>query len=165
MVSSRSILATMSIRERTRRGPLWAVLALLLLAGVLAMHALAPHDGSMRWMGSNTRTAMASAADPEVSRAMSPAPMLLDSAPRQVITAGSARTGDRVSMWPAPEDHDAMDLCVAILMTLLLVLARAAHYVRTGAAGELSVSRHPATGRPPPVHLRPSLNGLCIARV
>jgi len=163
---ARSILTAMSMRDHTRWTPAGAALAFVLIAGVLAMHALAPHDGSMRWMGSGTRIAMVSSAEAEASSGMSYAPVLPTSASGHLMSVESPRAGDRVVVGSAPEHHKAMDLCLAVLSTLvLLALSRSALRPGIVAAREMFAPQHPAAGRPPPGHLRPSLNDLCVARV
>jgi hypothetical protein len=151
-------------RRRTGSGPLWAGLAFVLLAGILAMHGLASHDSAMRWMGG---TAQPPAAAARGGGAMSmTSASAATTAAATVMDTASPKAGDRLTLTGTAAHHGVMDLCVAVL-TLLLLLALARARQDSGALARLHrfTSRRAAAARAPPIQLRPSLTGLCIARV
>jgi len=162
----RTSLQVMRIRERTAGGLLWAVLVFVLLAGVLAMHGLAPHDSAMRWMGSTAHSPAAVTSTTDRLATMS-----MTSAPAVMVKTQATQTDQRTMLGNNTSNHDVMDLCLAVLTSLLLLalsLLALACALRASRGPFLvcrAVSLGAGAGRPPPAYLRPSLTGLCIARV
>jgi hypothetical protein len=120
----------------------------LLLAGLLAMHGFtANHDGEMP--------------------AMVKAPMAASMAGPSLAPHPVHPIHPILAQAPALPGHGGMELCVAVigLALVLLFLAGARHAERRGSLDSLRSVIWRAAGRGPPPHLRPSLTGLCIARV
>ena len=154
----------MRIRRRTGSGPLWAGLAFVLLAGILAMHGLAAHDDAMRWLVGTAQPPVAAArGDGAMSMTSAAA---TTTAAATVMDTASPQAGDRLILTGTAGHHVVMDLCVAVLtLLLLLALARAQQDSGALARRHRCPSRQAPAARAPPIQLRPSLTGLCIARV
>jgi hypothetical protein len=173
-------LASVLMRIRGRRygGPCWALLTLVLLAGVLAMHGLSAHHYAGRH-----QAPVPPAATGPVDHRMPAEPRLASSnAGASALTTTGHSAVDRADTGPAgaglerelvrigaPDDpeHGVMSICIAVLSLLLLLLLVG----RSGAGAPIASSEGllPAfrrtAGRVLPPQLRPSLTGLGISRV
>ncbi|HST86311.1 MAG TPA: hypothetical protein VLL08_31525 [Kineosporiaceae bacterium] len=152
----------MSARERARQSPLSALLAFVLLAGLSSMHGLASHQVSaLVWLDSRP-----------VESAAHVHPSMSGSGQRVVTTSNLvtkntpvAKRGPVAMGASTGAEHRMLDLCVAVLSLLLLFRTRAHAMAQTSHHRERLTSILWALSRAPPPHLRPSLTGLCIARV
>jgi hypothetical protein len=134
--------------------------ALALLAGLLAMHGpTAGHDAS---------TIRTWSADMTVAHQV-PVAVGAMITPTAVSGSPTAHSEDQQVVAGRGAGHDAMDVCVAVLTCLLALLVLLFASLRLAgkgsAAAQLRPLYHVASRRPPPEHIRPSLTGLCIARV